>query len=60
MSLRVLTAALAVVAFAAPPAARADGVLNPGTTLWVNPESTTLAAAEKLTGADRRNALRLA
>ena len=60
MSLRVLTAALAVLALAAPPAARADDVLNPGTRLWVNPQSTTVAAAAKLKGSDRRNALRLA
>src|SRR3954453_7031494 len=59
MKLRVLTAALAVLALAAPPA-RADDVLNPGTRLWVNPESTTLAAAKTLTGADRANALKLA
>ena len=54
----MLTAALAVLALAAPQA-RADDVLNPGTRLWVNPASTTLAAAKTLTGADRANALRL-
>jgi endoglucanase len=59
MSFRVLTAALVVLALAAPQA-RADDVLNPGTRLWVNPESTTLAAAKALTGADRTNALQLA
>src|SRR3954466_3657901 len=59
MSFRVLTAALAVLTLAAPQA-RADDVLNPGTRLWVNPESTTLAAAKTLTGTDRTNALKLA
>jgi endoglucanase len=60
MPLRVLTATLAVLALAVPAAARADDLLNPGTRLWVNPDSTTLAAARQLSGTDRRNALRLA
>src|SRR3954471_12187117 len=54
--LSVLTAALAVLALAAPQA-RADDVLNPGTRLWVNPSSTTVQAAKTLTGQDRANAL---
>src|SRR4051794_27963601 len=57
--LSVLTAALAVLALAAPQA-RADDVLNPGTRLWVNPSSTTVQAAKTLTGQDRANALALA
>jgi endoglucanase len=57
--LSVLTAALVVLALAAPQA-RADDVLNPGTRLWVNPSSTTVQAAKTLTGQDRANALALA
>ena len=45
---------------ALPAAAQADDVLNRGTKLWVNPDSSTRAAAQQLHGADRANALKLA
>src|SRR3954469_5483519 len=55
-----LAAAIAGAVLALPAAARGDDVLNRGTKLWVNPDSSTRAAARQLHGADRVNALRLA
>src|SRR3954470_5152735 len=55
-----LAAAIAGAVLALPAAARGDDVLNRGTRLWVNPDSSTRAAARQLHGADRVNALRLA
>src|SRR3954471_9330232 len=60
MRFRHCVAAAIAVALAAPAAARADDVLNRGTRLWVNPDSSTRAAAQQLHGADRANALKLA
>jgi endoglucanase len=57
---RLAGVALAAAALAAPAVASADPVLKPGARLWVNPNSSTVAAAKPLTGADRANALRLA
>src|SRR3954447_20880087 len=42
------------------PVARAEDVLKPGVRLWVDPHSSTRAAADRLSGADRENALKLA
>jgi endoglucanase len=42
------------------PVARAEDVLKPGVRLWVAPRSSTRAAADRLSGADRENALKLA
>src|SRR3954451_10211532 len=55
-----LAAAIAGAVLALPAAARGDDVLNRGTKLWVNPDSSTRAAARQLHGADRVNAMRLA
>src|SRR3954447_652394 len=60
MRFRHCVAAAIAVALAAPAAARADDVLNRGTRLWVNPDSSTRAAAQQLHGQDRANALKLA
>src|SRR3954463_1538175 len=60
MRFRHCVAAAIAVALAAPAAAHADDVLNRGTRLWVNPDSSTRAAAQQLHGADRANALKLA
>jgi len=57
--MRMIGLAMAVV-LALPAAAQADDVLNRGTRLWVNPDSSTRAAAQQLHGQDRANALRLA
>jgi endoglucanase len=42
------------------PVARAEDVLRPGVRLWVDPHSSTRTAADRLSGADRANALELA
>src|SRR5262245_61330269 len=58
----VVAAALAgtfVVVSLADPAAAENAVLGPGTTLYVNPASTTVQAAEKLDGKARADALLL-
>ena len=57
--MRIIGLAMAAV-LALPTAARADDVLNRGTKLWVNPDSSTRAAAQVLHGQDRANALKLA
>jgi endoglucanase len=57
---RLAGVVLAAAALAAPAVASADPVLKPGARLWVNPDSSTVAAAKQLTGADRADALRLA
>jgi hypothetical protein len=42
------------------PTARAEDVLKLGVRLWVDPHSSTRAAADRLSGVDRSNALKLA
>jgi endoglucanase len=54
-----LALALVVLGVVAP-VARAEEVLKPRTRLWVDPNSSTRAAAGQLAGVDRENALRLA
>ncbi|WP_395244666.1 glycoside hydrolase family 6 protein [Agromyces sp. MMS24-K17] len=51
--------AVALAAAQAPPALAANDVLHPGAELWANPDSTTLEAADDLTGQARLDALRL-
>lgn len=50
---------LVAVGLAAQPAAAANDVLDPSTDLWLNPYSTTLEAAQALTGDARDDALLL-
>ncbi|WP_350348079.1 glycoside hydrolase family 6 protein [Agromyces sp. G08B096] len=52
-------AAVAVAALVASPAQAANDVLHPDAELWVNPDSTTLEAAEGLDGQARADALLL-
>ena len=51
--------ALALVGLTAAPAVAANDVLGPDAELWVNPSSTTIEAAETLTGDARDDALLL-